>query len=159
MTAYIITATATDRNGVTIGATQPETLGDAYRVQYQFRDEAQSVADELAANLPAGYESVRYAVDEVEVTYSEYTVCVGNDASNYGSVCVGNDEFCHSWDCTRDRAVKIADSIQTMIETQFPGINVRRTEEIGAPTPTTGPDSAVIDEINLWIQTNWTAAL
>ena len=79
--------------------------------------------------------------------YSEYTVCVGNDECNYGS------------DCTREQVVKIADSIQSMIEAEFPGINVRRTEEIGVPTPTTGPDTAVIDEINQWVQDNWTAAL
>jgi len=79
--------------------------------------------------------------------YNEYTVCVGNDESNYGS------------DCTREQAVKIADGIQKMIETQFPDITVRRTEEIGAPTPTTGPDSTVIDEIDQWVQDNWTAAL
>lgn len=79
--------------------------------------------------------------------FSEYTVYVGNDESNYGS------------ECTREQAVKIADSIQSMIENQYPGINVIRTEEIGASTPTSGPDQNVIDDIHAWIQENWTSGL
>lgn len=82
-----------------------------------------------------------------EINYSEYTVCVGNDESNYGS------------DVTRAEATTIADTLQQMIEAEFPGINVRRTEESGEPTPTRGPDDVIIEEIDRWVQDNWTAAL
>jgi len=79
--------------------------------------------------------------------YSEYTVCVGNDESNYGS-----------W-CTRCHAIRIADTLQKMIVDRFPGINVRRTNEIGAPTPTTGPDDSIVEDIDAWVGENWTSAL
>jgi hypothetical protein len=41
-----------------------------------------------------------------------------------------------------------------MIEGEFPEINVSASGR-----KTTGPDSAVIAEINAWVQENWTAAL
>lgn len=79
--------------------------------------------------------------------YSEYTVCVGNDETNYGST------------CTREDAAKIADKLQKLIEGEFPGINVQRTEEIGEPTPTRGPVSDIVEQIDGWIQDNWISAL
>ena len=78
--------------------------------------------------------------------YSEYTVCVGNDPTNYG-------------DCSAEQAIEIAGRLQDMIEARFPGISVRRTNEIGVPTPTVGPSRDVADEIHCWVQENWTAAL
>jgi hypothetical protein len=79
--------------------------------------------------------------------YSEYAVCVGTDESNYGS------------SCTRVQAIKIADTLDELITGEFPGINVRRTDEIGTPTPTTGPDLSVIEKVDSWVANNWTAAL
>lgn len=53
----------------------------------------------------------------------------------------------------------LANKRSKMVENEFPGINVIRTEEIGSPTPTRGPRRDVIDEINDWIENNWTAAI
>ena len=84
---------------------------------------------------------------ETTTDFSEYAVCVGNDESNYGS------------SCTKEKAHQIANSIHGLIIDRFPGINVRRTDEVGTPTPTTGPDVSVIEAIDSWVANNWTAAL
>jgi len=80
------------------------------------------------------------------MNYHGYTVCVGNDPCNYGS-------------CTDAQALKIADTLEAMIEDRFPGITIRRTPESGSPTPTRGPDCEVVDEIDAWVADNWMAAL
>jgi hypothetical protein len=77
-------------------------------------------------------------------TFSEYTVKVTSEPSYYGS------------DCTQQDATRIAASLAQMIRNQFPGIVV---EEMVLSGKTTGPDEVVIDDINRWIQDNWTAAL
>lgn len=79
--------------------------------------------------------------------FSEFTTHVGNDECNYGAY------------CTRDQAVKIADKLQSFIEIQFPGINVIRSEEIGASTPTTGPNANIVDEIHSFVQNNWASVI
>jgi len=62
MKKYKVTATATDRNGVEIDANTAEALGYAYGRTYTSRAEAQAVADDLADDLPEGYESTVYTV-------------------------------------------------------------------------------------------------
>ena len=79
-------------------------------------------------------------------SYSEYAVTISSDPNCYG-------------DCTRAEAVQIADKLQQMVVIQFPGVTVQRTGMDGSPTPTRGPEIAVVEEINEWIQTNWMAAL
>ena len=71
------------------------------------------------------------------MNYSQYTVSISNDPSYYGS-----------------DADRISIDLSKMIEGEFPGINVSLSG-----SKTTGPDSDVIDEINAWVQENWTAAL
>lgn len=76
------------------------------------------------------------------MNFSEYTVSVTTEPSYYGS------------NCTQSDADRIAGSLTSLIEGQFPGVNVVRSEG-----KTTGPDSGTVDDINDWISNNWTAAL
>ena len=76
------------------------------------------------------------------MNYSKYSVSISSDPSYYGS------------DCTQADADRIAASLTKMIEGEFPGISVTTSG-----SKTTGPDSEVIDEINVWIGDNWTKAL
>jgi hypothetical protein len=85
-------------------------------------------------------------IERMETNYNDYTVSISNDPSYYGS------------ECSADDAVRISDSIQTLIECRFPGITVRRFSGIGS-AGTTGPDMSVIDEIDMWVCENWSAAL
>lgn len=67
MKAYKITATATDSNGVCISSNTAETLGDAYGVTYLTKERADEVAEDLSSDLPEGYETTMYSVDEIEI--------------------------------------------------------------------------------------------
>jgi hypothetical protein len=74
--------------------------------------------------------------------YLGYTACVAIEPSYYGS------------ECSADDAARIAGNLRDMLLERFPGITVEESEN-----KTTGPDAAVVDEINQWVQENWTAAL
>lgn len=76
--------------------------------------------------------------------YSEYSVKVTSDPSYYGT------------DCTQADAARMAASLADLIRSEFDGIDV---VENALNSKTTGPDENVIEEINTWIQDNWTAAL
>jgi hypothetical protein len=67
MKAYKITATAIDNNGVKISSNTAETLGEAFQMTYLTRERADEVRDYLASDLPEGYESSEYAVEEIEI--------------------------------------------------------------------------------------------
>lgn len=67
MKAYKITATATDSNGVRISSNTAETLGEAYGVTYLTRERAEEARDNLASDLPEGYETSEYEVEEIEI--------------------------------------------------------------------------------------------
>lgn len=67
MKAYKITATAKDSNEVRIDSNTVETLGEAYGMTYLTRDRADEVADMLGDDLPEGYESSEYSVEEIEI--------------------------------------------------------------------------------------------
>jgi len=84
------------------------------------------------------------AADEQETSpdFSRYTVPISDGPSYYGS------------DCTQADADRIAASLTTLIEGQFPGVKV-----VTSGLRISGPDQEVIDEINNWISDNWTAAL
>lgn len=86
-------------------------------------------------------------LEEVEdVDFSEYTVRISNDPSYYGP------------DCSESDAERITGQISDLIRGEFPGIVVEIFSGIGS-SATTGPDSSVIEEIDTWIQDNWTSAL
>ena len=82
----------------------------------------------------------------METNYSEYTVNVSSDPSYYGD------------NVSTEQGIEIADKIAALIETQFPGITVRRWDGIGN-AGTTGPDSNTITEIDTWVSENWSASL
>jgi hypothetical protein len=63
---YTITCTAEDNNGVRVANNTPQALGHAHRKTYATRAEAEAVAEDLADDLPAGYESCQYKVTEVD---------------------------------------------------------------------------------------------
>lgn len=67
MKAYKITATAIDNNGVCISSNTAETLGEAYGVTYLTRERADEVRDDLESDIPEGYESSEYSVEEIEI--------------------------------------------------------------------------------------------
>jgi hypothetical protein len=76
-------------------------------------------------------------------SYNEYGLGVTTDPRYYGS------------ECTQDDADRIAANLAAMIEDKFPGICVTITSERGVY----GPDSETVEEIRMWVQENWTAAL
>lgn len=78
--------------------------------------------------------------------YNEYTVRISTDPSYYGS------------NCTREDAERIASRLTALIESEFSGINVDKHTS-GGISKTRGPEQSVIDEIDGWINENWTAAL
>lgn len=80
------------------------------------------------------------------MTYHEYTVAISTDPTYYGSECTPHD------------AVRIASSIADLIRGEFPGIDVRTGSEIGG-RGVTGPDDAIVRQIEGWIAENWTSAL
>lgn len=79
--------------------------------------------------------------------YSEYTVKISSEPSYYGS------------ECTQQDADRIVESLGGLIRTEFPGIQTEKHVDGQGSSETTGPDGSVIEEINLWIENNWTAAL
>lgn len=80
------------------------------------------------------------------MTYQNYTVSVSTDPTYYGS------------ECTHDDAVRIASSIASLIRGEFPGIDVRTGSDIGG-RGVTGPDDAIVRQIEECISENWTTAL
>lgn len=78
----------------------------------------------------------------MSANYSEYSVCVSNDPSYYGST------------CTQADADRIASDLGRMIAAEFPGIQITSSGR-----PVAGPDADVVEEIRQWVETNWTAAL
>jgi hypothetical protein len=72
------------------------------------------------------------------MNYSEYTVTVKTDESNYGDV------------TTRAEALEIAAKITAALTERFPGIEVRQCPMIGYGNQdaTSGPDQSVCDEID-----------
>ena len=79
--------------------------------------------------------------------YSEYTVQISSEPSYYGS------------ECTQQDADRIVERLGNLIRTQFPGIQTEKYVDGQGSSKTTGPDESVVEEINLWIEKNWTAAL
>ena len=79
--------------------------------------------------------------------YSEYEVRVSNDPSYYGT------------ECTPDDGDRIANAICELIEEQFPGIQTELWMECHCSSSTTGPNQDTVDDIDEWIEINWTAAL
>lgn len=74
--------------------------------------------------------------------YSGYRIHVPTDPSSYGS------------DCTDEDADDISDRLGTMIESEFPGVEV-----VFGSGRDTGPDEDILIGIQDWIQVHWTAAL
>jgi len=83
----------------------------------------------------------------VQRDYSQYEVRVSNDPSYYGS------------ECTPDDGDRIASSICELIESQFPGIQTELWMECHCSSATTGPNEDTVNDIDEWIELNWTAAL
>lgn len=79
--------------------------------------------------------------------YSEYTVKISSEPNYYGS------------ECTQQDADRIVESLGNIIRTEFPGIQTEKYVDGQGSSKTTGPDESVVEEINLWIENNWTAAL
>jgi len=79
--------------------------------------------------------------------YSEYEVRVSNDPSYYGS------------ECDADDGDRIANAICELIENQFPGIQTELWNECHCSSSTTGPNEDTVNDIDEWIELNWTAAL
>ena len=83
----------------------------------------------------------------VQRDYSEYEVRVSNDPSYYGT------------ECTPDDGDRIANAICELIESQFPGIQTELWMECHCSSATTGPNEDTVNDIDEWIELNWTAAL
>ena len=79
--------------------------------------------------------------------YSEYEVRVSNDPSYYGS------------ECDADDGDLIANAICELIESHFPGIQTELWMECHSSSSTTGPNEDTVNDIDEWIELNWTAAL
>lgn len=78
------------------------------------------------------------------INYSEYSVKISSDPSYYGS------------DCIQEDANRIVSNLANLIRSEFPEIDITEND---LNSKTTGPNEAVIEEINTWIENNWTAAL
>ena len=79
--------------------------------------------------------------------YENYTHAVSGEPSYYGSEVTIED-------CNR-----IVQNLSTMIETEFPGIQVFKYYDGHGGCKTTGPDKSVCDEIDKWVEENWTKSL
>lgn len=108
----------------------------------------------IEAGSPDDYSMTAFAdildcqVDlEEEIDYSEYEVRVSNDPSYYGT------------ECDADDGDRIANSICELIEAQFPGIRTELWMECVSSSSTTGPNEDTVNDIDEWIELNWTAAL
>ena len=83
----------------------------------------------------------------VQRDYSQYEVRVSNDPSYYGS------------ECTPDDGDRIANAICELIESQFPNIQTELWMDCHTSSSTTGPNQDTVNDIDEWIELNWTAAL
>jgi hypothetical protein len=108
----------------------------------------------IEAGSPDDYSMTAFAdildcqVDlEEEIDYSEYEVRVSNDPSYYGT------------ECDADDGDRIANAICELIEAQFPGIQTELWMECVSSSATTGPSEDTVNDIDEWIELNWTAAL
>jgi hypothetical protein len=81
-----------------------------------------------------------------DIAYSEYTVSISVDPIYYGDECSTTD------------AIRIAKNLTDMIVAEFPGITVLGDGAIGS-SGVTGPDESMCEEVRVWVQDNWTAAL
>jgi len=79
--------------------------------------------------------------------YSEYTVSITREPEYYGSECSDAD------------ADRIADDLEAMIESEFPGIACVTYRDGQGSAGVIGPDDDVCEEIREWIQDNWTKAI
>ena len=79
--------------------------------------------------------------------YNAYTVSISTDPTYYGS------------ECTADDAGRIVEQLAAMFAAQFPGITTVEHHDGEGSGKTTGPDESIVEEINLWIEDNWTKAL
>lgn len=61
--------------------------------------------------------------------------------------------------CRKADAERIFKSLGDLVRGQFPGIEIGRYVDGQGSSETTGPDDAVIEEIDRWVSENWTAAL
>ena len=83
----------------------------------------------------------------VQRDYSQYEVRVSNDPSYYGT------------ECDADDGDRIASSICELIQEQFPNIQTELWMDCHTSSSTTGPNQDTVNEIDEWIELNWTAAL
>jgi hypothetical protein len=83
----------------------------------------------------------------VDVDYSEYTIFVSEEASDYGS------------ECTDERAEDIAMRVCALAEREFPNLVTELWSERDGSCSTTGPNDDTCEEITRWIGANWTAVL
>jgi hypothetical protein len=84
------------------------------------------------------------------MNYSDYSVKISNEPSYYGST------------CTQQDADRICGALRTLIMGEFPGIQVDIYNESvinERSSSTFGSDQEVVEQINEWIENNWTAAL
>ena len=80
------------------------------------------------------------------MNYQDYSIAISTEPSYSGSECRPQD------------AVRIAYALSYIIRDEFPGATVRTGSDIGG-RGVTGPDDAVIRQIEDWIGENWTTAL
>lgn len=100
---------------------------------------------DVDGELDDGYEIKLHVI--VDRDYSEYTVRVSTEASYYGSSCTDED--------AEDIAIRICN--QT--EREFPNLVTELWSEGDGSCSTTGPNEDTCQEIDDWMQDNWTAAL
>lgn len=87
------------------------------------------------------------STNSINETFDGYTTHVPSEPSYYGS------------NCTQEDATRIASSLAGIIRGEFPGITVEVHPSTDTCGKTTGPNPEVVDDINRWIEENWTAAL
>jgi hypothetical protein len=79
--------------------------------------------------------------------FYDYTVRISAEPSYYGS------------ECSKEDADRIAENLSDLIRGEFPGIRIEPFIDGQGSSSTTGPDDVVVEQINQWIENNWTAAL
>jgi hypothetical protein len=79
--------------------------------------------------------------------FSEYTISISTEPSYYGS------------EATQATVESFFTTITTMLSEEFPGVSTVRFSDGMKSSKTTGPDETVCDEIDRWIEANWTKAL
>lgn len=80
------------------------------------------------------------------MNYDQYTIRISDDPTYYGS------------DCTQADAARIVRNLATMIRAEYPGIGVETHNETDRSATILGPDDEVCDQIERWVDDNWTAA-